>query len=198
MDFFNLLEIFQLTCNLLVGLSANPIHSVLYLILTYLFSSISVILNNGNTFIGLIIIIVYIGAVSILFLFSILLLDLRATSLYTSRKVIAITFLFTICIFFYEFSFIFNDCLDFFLLPDSSDIYIDWLSNYQSSHEMAIVALVFYNEYYLILFLAGLALLISLIGSITISLSGATRLRRQITNKQLARQSAAFLRNKLN
>jgi len=143
----------------MVGLSANPIHSVLYLILTYLFSSISVIINNGNIFIGLIIIIVYIGAVSILFLFSILLLDLRAASLYTSRKAIAITFILTISVFFCELSMLFNDKLDFTMVEDSTDIYIDWNSLLHSRHDMEIIAHLLYNEYFIALFLAALTLI---------------------------------------
>ena len=121
----NFIELAQVFCFLMVGLAANPIHSVLFLILSFLISSISIILNNGNIFIGAIIIIVYIGAVSILFLFSVLLLDLRSTALYTTRKYILVTFLTSIIIFFSEMSYLLNDALYYTPLLDSTKIYYD-------------------------------------------------------------------------
>jgi NADH:ubiquinone oxidoreductase subunit 6 (subunit J) len=197
MELFTILEILQLICNLMVGLSANPIHSVLYLILTYLFSSLSIIMNNGNTFIGLMIIIIYIGAVSILFLFSILLLDLRSASLYTSRKAIGLTLIGIMTLFYSEIIWLLNDPLDFTMVEDSTDIYIDWSSLYSSRHDIEIIAHLLYNEYFMPLIVAAITLLVALVGAITISLSGATRLRRQLTNQQLARQSSSFLRSKV-
>lgn len=189
------IEIIQVFCNLMVGISSNPIHSVLFLILSYLISSISVIVNNGNIFIGLIIIIVYIGAVSILFLFSVLLLDLRSSALYTTRKYVGFTLILILGVFFSEINFLLKDDLDYTMIFDSTDFYIDWNSLYHSYHETEIFGYILYNQYFFGVILVGLTLFIALIGAIIISLSGSTRLRRQIVNQQLARNSSSFLRS---
>ncbi len=192
---FNFIEFAQVFCFLMVGLSANPIHSVLFLILSFLASSISIIINNGNIFIGVIIIIVYIGAVSILFLFSVLLLDLRSTALYTTRKYVILTFFFTISILFSEIVYLLNDVLDYALLQDSTKPYYDWNSLYHSFHETEVFGLLLYNDYFFGVILIALTLFIALIGAIIISLSGSSRLRRQIVNQQLSRASSSLLRS---
>jgi NADH-quinone oxidoreductase subunit J len=181
----------------MVGLSANPIHSVLFLILSFLASSISIIINNGNVFIGIIIIIVYIGAVSILFLFSVLLLDLRSTALYTTRKYIMLTFFTTIIILFSEIGYLLNDTSDYILLQDSTKIYYDWNSLFHSFHETEVFGLLLYNDYFYGVILIALTLFLALIGAIIISLSGSSRLRRQIVNQQLSRSSSTFLRSNI-
>jgi NADH-quinone oxidoreductase subunit J len=66
-----------------VILSKNIIQSVLYLILVFLLSSILFIFL-GADFIGLIILIVYIGAIAVLFLFVIMMLNIRLAEIYST------------------------------------------------------------------------------------------------------------------
>ena len=79
-DIFTLISIFSVFCAISVIVSKNPIVSVLFLI--GLFGSISsYLIIIGLTFIGLSYLIVYIGAVSILFLFILMLLNIRISEL---------------------------------------------------------------------------------------------------------------------
>lgn len=79
-DIFTLISIFAVFCAISVIVSKNPIVSVLFLI--GLFGSISsYLIIIGLTFIGLSYLIVYIGAVSILFLFILMLLNIRISEL---------------------------------------------------------------------------------------------------------------------
>ena len=79
-DIFTLISIFAVFCAISVIVSKNPIVSVLFLI--GLFGSISTyLIIIGLTFIGLSYLIVYIGAVSILFLFILMLLNIRISEL---------------------------------------------------------------------------------------------------------------------
>ena len=79
-DIFTLISIFAVFCVISVIVSKNPIVSVLFLI--GLFGSISsYLIIIGLTFIGLSYLIVYIGAVSILFLFILMLLNIRISEL---------------------------------------------------------------------------------------------------------------------
>jgi NADH-quinone oxidoreductase subunit J len=59
---------------LLVTLSRNPVHSVLWLILTFL-SSAGLFVLLGAEFVAMLLIIVYVGAVAVLFLFVVMMLD---------------------------------------------------------------------------------------------------------------------------
>lgn len=76
---------------------------------------------------------------------------------------------------------------------DTEDVYDDWLANFYASSEFSTIAHLLYNEYFIVLLLAIVALFVSLLGAITIALNGSTRLRRQVTNQQLVRQSASYL-----
>ena len=60
---------------LMVTLSRNPVHSVLWLILTFL-SSAGLFVLLGAEFVAMLLIIVYVGAVAVLFLFVVMMLDI--------------------------------------------------------------------------------------------------------------------------
>lgn len=74
--FFSLLCI----CTILSALSMlfvhNPITAVFFLLLVFFFSSLLFIFLNGD-FIGLVILIVYVGAIAVLFLFIVMMLNLK-------------------------------------------------------------------------------------------------------------------------
>src|SRR5258706_14247685 len=57
-----------------VIVSRNPVHSVLYLILTFVNAS-GLFILMGAEFLGMMLIVVYVGAVAVLFLFVIMMLD---------------------------------------------------------------------------------------------------------------------------
>lgn len=78
----NTIEIFFLFSGLSVIITKNPIVSVLFLISLFLLVSIYLI-TIGIYFIGISYLLVYIGAVSILFLFILMLIDIRISELHT-------------------------------------------------------------------------------------------------------------------
>ena len=78
----DLLYIIAIVLGVLVIISKNPIVSVLFLIGLFLSISAYLILTGLN-FIGLSYLLVYIGAVSILFLFILMLIDIRISELHT-------------------------------------------------------------------------------------------------------------------
>ncbi len=65
---------------LLVTLSRNPVHSVLWLILTFL-SAAGLFVLLGAEFVAMLLIIVYVGAVAVLFLFVVMMLDIDFAAL---------------------------------------------------------------------------------------------------------------------
>jgi NADH-quinone oxidoreductase subunit J len=64
------------TTGLFVFLSLNPVHSVLFLILTFFNSSLILLLINAE-FLALTFVIVYVGAIAVLFLFVVMMLNLK-------------------------------------------------------------------------------------------------------------------------
>jgi NADH-ubiquinone oxidoreductase chain 6 len=82
LDFISIVSIF---CGIFVIISKNPIVSVLYLIGLFLSISCYLILLGIN-FIGLSYLLVYVGAVSILFLFILMLINIRISELLNNTK----------------------------------------------------------------------------------------------------------------
>jgi NADH-ubiquinone oxidoreductase chain 6 len=81
----DIISILIILCGVLVIISKNPIISVLYLI--GLFASISsYLILIGLSFIGLSYLIVYIGAISILFLFILMLINIRISELHSNTS----------------------------------------------------------------------------------------------------------------
>lgn len=74
---FYALSVISIACALLVVFSKNPIHSVLYLILTFFCIAGHYVLLNAQ-FLAIVHLIVYAGAIMVLFLFVIMLLNLNA------------------------------------------------------------------------------------------------------------------------
>lgn len=79
-NFLYIIALISMISGILIVITKNPIVSVLYLIL--LFSSISCyLIFIGLTFIGISYLLVYVGAVSILFLFILMLINIRVSEL---------------------------------------------------------------------------------------------------------------------
>ena len=64
----------------MVVISRNPVHSVLWLILTFL-ASAGLFILLGAEFVALLLVIVYVGAVAVLFLFVVMMLDVDFAAL---------------------------------------------------------------------------------------------------------------------
>ena len=71
---FYLLAVVAVAAAFMVVASKNPVHSVMYLILTF-FSAAGLFILMGAEFLALLIVMVYVGAVAVLFLFVVMMLD---------------------------------------------------------------------------------------------------------------------------
>ena len=76
----NILVVISMIGGILVITSTNPIISIFFLIMVFTCISLYLI-SIGLTFIGLAYLLVYVGAVSILFLFILMLIDIRASEM---------------------------------------------------------------------------------------------------------------------
>jgi NADH-quinone oxidoreductase subunit J len=77
---FYLFAITTVSAGLMVTVARNPVHSVLWLILAFL-SSAGLMVLLGAEFVAMLLIIVYVGAVAVLFLFVVMMLDIDFAAL---------------------------------------------------------------------------------------------------------------------
>lgn len=84
-NFLYIISIFSVLCGILVVISKNPIVSVLFLIGLFL-NIAGYLMMLGINFIGLSYLLVYVGAVSILFLFILMLINVRISELVTDNN----------------------------------------------------------------------------------------------------------------
>jgi NADH-ubiquinone oxidoreductase chain 6 len=175
--------IFSIICGILVIISRNPIISILYLIGLFLNISIYLIFI-GLTFIGLSYLLVYIGAVSILFLFILMLIDVRVSELHSDPNnglylSIIIAFIFYINVgnsipfsintggFFYES--IYN-IIDF---EYESIMYVlsnSWDGSMSETHDIINIGNILYSNVSIWLIIASLVLLLAMVGAIIINI----------------------------
>jgi len=73
--FFYLFAFIAVAAAFMVISARNPVHSVLYLILTF-FNAAALFLLTGAEFLAMILLVVYVGAVAVLFLFVVMMLDI--------------------------------------------------------------------------------------------------------------------------
>ena len=78
--FFHLFAVVAVAAAFMVISARNPVHSVLYLILTF-FNAAGLFLLAGAEFLAMILLIVYVGAVAVLFLFVVMMLDVDFAAL---------------------------------------------------------------------------------------------------------------------
>src|SRR5438132_13421602 len=78
--FFYLFSAMMIGAAFMVISARNPVHSVLFLILTF-FNAAGLFLLMGAEFLAMILVIVYVGAVAVLFLFVVMMLDINFTEL---------------------------------------------------------------------------------------------------------------------
>ena len=77
---FYLFSIIELVAGVLVVTARNPVHAVLWLIVAF-FNAAGLMVLVGAEFIAMLLVIVYVGAVAVLFLFVVMMLDVEFSTL---------------------------------------------------------------------------------------------------------------------
>jgi NADH-quinone oxidoreductase subunit J len=186
---FYLFSFIMIASAFMVVLSRNPVHSVLFLILCF-FNSAGIFLILGAEFLAFILVIVYVGAVAVLFLFVVMMLDVEFNSSNSS----VITYLpvgMTIgFIILSELILVFFTWKREYIKPDLSEVVID--NQYTNTETLG---LVLYTENILFFQVAGLILLASMIGAIVLTVNHRPSAKRQDIDKQVNRDSKNSIKN---
>lgn len=170
---------------ILVLYNYNPIFSMFFLILGFINVSGIFLLFNSE-FIALIFILIYVGAISVLFLFIIMMIHIKRYSiLQNSVFFISIT---TVLSFFFCFLVIYiilNDSV--FLIENSFLPYTDWIAISQEISILESLGNVLYSYYFYYFILIGLILLLAMIGSIILTIRQVTFVKQQYIFEQSSR-----------
>ena len=186
---FYLFSFIMIASAFMVILSRNPVHSVLFLILCF-FNSAGIFLILGAEFLAFILVIVYVGAVAVLFLFVVMMLDVEFKSI-SSTVISYLPIGLTIgVIILAELMLVLFTWKRDYSVTDNSSITTD--TQYSNTE---IIGLVLYTDNILFFQLAGLILLASMIGAIILTVNHRPSAKRQDINKQVERDAESSIKN---
>ena len=178
----NLLYIIAILLGILVIISKNPIVSVLFLIGLFLCIS-SYLILTGLNFIGLSYLLVYIGAVSILFLFILMLINVRISELLID-SINSIPLAILLGSFFNYFV---NNVLPYMMIAFNNLLYhfstitklanvtsVSWDGYLAETSHITSIGNILYGNYSIWLILTSIILLLAMVGAIVITLKSQT------------------------
>lgn len=183
-----------LFCSFMVTVVKHPVFSLLFLVSSFIVSAFMLFMLDCE-FLAFVIIIVYVGAVAILFLFAIMMLETKSVDLYrNSMKHLPIGFFFGFIL------------LSSFILEVSSSFKGNTIHSYSSLYyphyyklagavsDVEAYGKVLYSQFVLQFLVAGLILLVVLVGVVYLTNNYNVKKQRldQATFKQLARKSNFF------
>ena len=166
--------------SLLVVFSNNPVHSVLFLIFTFFNSAIIFLILNAE-FLAMTLLIVYVGAVAVLFLFVVMMLDISESLMKDGFLKYFPFGLLLISIFFLELYMIFN--VDNLPIPSEIKISLTDLTKLGINNTESI-GLFLYTDYFIIFQISGFLLLLAMIGAIVLAQSDNQNSRKVSAFKQ--------------
>lgn len=184
--FFSFLLILS---SLMVISVKNSVYSILFLIICFV-SSTGLLFLLESEFMALIFIVIYVGAIAVLFLFVIMMLNIKITNSFKDilkyfpiGNFLGFIFLFEILIVLMK-NFKPNPYVDSFLF----NISINWFNKIDSISDIESLGQILYTYYILQFLIAGLLLLLAVIGSVVLTLNKKNKkLKRQDTFRQICR-----------
>jgi NADH-quinone oxidoreductase subunit J len=182
--FFYLFSLAAIASAILVITARNPVHSVLFLILCF-FNAAGLFVLLGAEFLAMILVVVYVGAVAVLFLFVVMMLDVDFVELREGfldylpiGGVIGLILLVEMILLVGTWT-IAPDLIAHTSTPTIGDV-----SNTQA------IGQVLYTKYVFFFQMAGLILLIAMIGAIVLTMRHKPNVKRQVIADQVARGPA--------
>ncbi len=170
---FYLFASFLITTCLSVIFSKNPVNSVLFLVLAFLNSTFLFILI-GAEFVGIILAIVYIGAVAILFLFVVMMLDIQIIELMVNiKRYVPLAILFA--------GIILAEIIYLTVFKTSKSNLNEIIRSKNNTEE---IGNVLYTKYFIDFQLSGIVLLLAMIGAIVLTHVYRPSIKRQNIDKQ--------------
>ena len=180
--FFYLFSIIAVASAFMVIASRNPVHSVLFLILTFV-NAAGLFMLAGAEFLALILIVVYVGAVAVLFLFVTMMLDIDFASLRVGMLQYAPIGLIIGGILFLELLLVGGSYVMAPQVNGTAVVPID-----QTIENTRDLGQVLFTRYAFLFQGAGAVLLVAMVGAIVLTLQHRTNVKRQNVLKQVSRK----------
>lgn len=178
---FYLFAICVITGGLFTVISRNPVHSVLWLILAFL-SSAGLFVLLGAEFVAMLLIIVYVGAVAVLFLFVVMMLDVDFAKLKAEMAQYMPLALLIGVVLLMQFAIAFG------AWETSSGAQAARAAPTPEGVEnTAALGLLIYERYFLVFQLSGLILMVAMVGAIVLTLRQRSDVKRQNVLQQMYR-----------
>lgn len=163
---------------LMVVFSTNSVYSVLWLIMTFI-NAAGLILMSGAEFLSMLLIIVYVGAVAVLFLFVVMMIELKSNKISLPVSIIGATI-------------VFLELYSIIVLKSNELPIIRHSFKKQNAYE---IGSVLYTDYFTHFQMAGIILLAAIIGCIYLTLRPKnSAYKRQDPNLQNLRNKENSIR----
>jgi NADH-quinone oxidoreductase subunit J len=181
---FYLLAVVSTVAALLVVSARNPVHSVLFLILCF-FSAAGLFVLLGAEFLAMLLVVVYVGAVAVLFLFVVMMLDVDFAQLRKGFAAYLPAGLVVAAVLLVEIILVSATVADRGEAAHSSPHVAGGVRHSEA------LGRVLYTDYFYFFQAAGIVLLIAMIGAIVLTLKHRPHVKRQNIARQVARNRAS-------
>ena len=186
--FFYIFSLIAIISAIMVTVSKNTVHSVFFLILDFISISCLFIMI-GAEFLGMIMLIIYVGAVAVLFLFVVMMLNVAQQknqwfSARESSKHIPVGLIISVIIFF-ELIIVIGGWKYKPDLVSAMSLNID--SSISNTHA---IGYVIYTDYIHIFQLSGMILLVAMVGAIVLTFRQRSGVKRQSYLSQISREKS--------
>jgi NADH-quinone oxidoreductase subunit J len=180
---FYLFAVTTLLGGLMTVLSRNPVHSVLWLILAFL-SSAGLFVLLGAEFLAMLLMIVYVGAVAVLFLFVVMMLDIDFAELKAEMaRYMPLALLIGVVI-------LMQLALAYGVWETADGLQGRIAAPIAGDDNARELGMLLYDRYFILFQLAGLILLVAMIGAIVLTLRHRQDIKRQDVVGQMMRDPA--------
>jgi NADH-quinone oxidoreductase subunit J len=179
---FYIMALITVAAGFLVITAKNPVHSVLFLILAF-FSAAGLFVLLGAEFLAMLLVVVYVGAVAVLFLFVVMMLDVDFSKLrqgfanYLPIGGVVALLLMTELI-----------MISFAVADRGAAAGNEPQAFTADATNIETIGRVLYTDYVYLFQAAGFVLLVAMIGAIVLTLKHRTNVKRQDISKQVGRQ----------
>jgi NADH-quinone oxidoreductase subunit J len=181
-----MLAIVTVASGILVVSARNPVHSVLFLILAF-FNSAGLFILIGAEFLAMVLVVVYVGAVAVLFLFVVMMLDVNYVRLRQGALQYLPVGLLVGLVLLTELVLVAGSWA---LGPGAGQPPVPRVDETQGITNTEALGNLIYTDYFYLFQAAGAILLVAIIGAITLTLRHKPGVRRQDIGRQVDRRPA--------
>jgi NADH-quinone oxidoreductase subunit J len=187
--FFYLFAFIAVAAAFMVIAARNPVHSVLWLIVTF-FNAAALFLLTGAEFLAMILLVVYVGAVAVLFLFVVMMLDVDFAALKRGALEYAPAGALIGIILAAELVVVLGG---YALSPELASGVVQPIPALAERENTAALGDILYTQYVYFFQIAGLILLVAMIGAIVLTLRHKPGVKRQDVTTQNRREPATAM-----